>query len=112
MKAQATARMMRVSPRKVRLLLDEVRGRRVDEAMVTLDFSDMPIARDVKKVVKSAAANAENNLNMPARDLRVVACWAGPGPSLKRFKPRSRGRVSPILHRTSHVTVVVGDGRD
>lgn len=111
MKAQATLRMMRVSPRKVRLLLDEVRGKRVDEAMTILRFSGMPAARDVAKVVRSAAANAENNLNMAPNDLRVVECWAGPGPTLKRYKPRSRGRPSPILRRTSHITIVVGDNR-
>ncbi len=109
MQAKATAMMMRISPRKVRLLLDEMRGKRIDDAMTFLRFSDMPVARDVAKILKSAAANAENNLNMSPNDLRVVAAWAGPGPTLKRFKPRSRGRVSPIQRRTSHVTVVVGD---
>lgn len=112
MQAQATARMMRVSPRKVRLLLDEVRGKGIAEAMRILSVSGKPSARDVAKVVRSAAANAENNKNMAPQTLRVVACWAGEGPTLKRFKPRSRGRVSPILRRTSHVTVVVGDGQD
>jgi large subunit ribosomal protein L22 len=111
MQAKATAKMLRVSPRKVRLLLDEVRGKKVDDAMVFPRFSTMPIARDVAKVVRSATANAENNLQMNTNTLRVVACWAGPGPTLKRFKPRSRGRVSPILRRTSHVTIVVGDNR-
>ncbi len=109
MQAKATAKMMRVSPRKVRLLLDELRGKRVDDAITLLRFSGVPVARDVAKIVKSATANAENNLGMSTNDLRVVAAWAGPGPMLKRFKPRSRGRVSPILRRTSHVTVVVGD---
>ena len=109
MQAKATAKMIRVSPRKVRLLLDEVRGKRVEDALTVLRFSGKPVARDVEKVVKSAAANAENNLNMSPHNLRVVATWAGPGPTLKRFKPRSRGRVSPILRRTSHITVVVGD---
>ena len=109
MQAKATAKMIRVSPRKVRLLLDELRGKRVEEALTVLQFSGKPVARDVAKVVKSAAANAENNLNMSGNDLRVVAAWAGPGPTLKRFKPRSRGRVSPILRRTSHITIVVGE---
>jgi large subunit ribosomal protein L22 len=111
MQAKATAKMIRVSPRKVRLLLDELRGKRVDDALTVLRFSGKPVARDVAKVVKSAAANAENNLNLNANDLRVMAAWAGPGPTLKRFKPRSRGRVSPILRRTSHITIVVGDNR-
>jgi large subunit ribosomal protein L22 len=109
MQARATAKMLRVSPRKVRLLLRELKGKRVDEAMTILRFSGKPIARDVAKVVKSAAANAENNLNLSGRDLRVLAAYADQGPTLKRYKPRSRGRVSPILRRTSHVTIVVGE---
>ena len=109
MQAKATAKMVRIAPRKVRLLLDEVRGKRVDDALTLLRFSGVPIARDVAKVLRSAAANAENNLNMATNNLRVVAAWAGPGPTLKRFKPRSRGRVSPIQRRTSHITIVVGD---
>jgi large subunit ribosomal protein L22 len=109
MQAKATAKMIRVSPRKVRLLLDEVRGKKIEDAITLLKFSGIPSARDVAKVVKSAAANAENNLDMSPSGLRVVAAYAGPGPTLKRFKPRSRGRVSPILRRTSHITVVVGD---
>ena len=109
MQAKATAKMIRVSPRKVRLLLDELRGKPVEDCLTLLRFSGKPVARDVAKVVKSAAANAENNLNLNPGALRVVACWANDGPTLKRFKPRSRGRVSPILHRTAHITVVVGD---
>ena len=109
MQAKATAKMIRVSPRKVRLLLDEIRGKRIEDAMTILRYAGVPVARDVSKIVKSAAANAEHNLNMSGNDLRIVACYAGPGPTLKRFKPRSRGRVSPILRRTSHITVVVGD---
>jgi large subunit ribosomal protein L22 len=112
MQAQATARMIRVAPRKVRLLLNELRGKRVEDGLTLLRYSGKPSARVVAKVLASAAANAENNYNMSTNDLRVVAAYAGPGPSLKRFKPRSRGRVSPILHRTSHITVVVGDSEE
>jgi len=109
MQAKATARMIRVAPRKVRLLLDELRGKSVEDGLTLLRYSGKPSAQVVAKVLASAAANAENNYNMSPNDLRVVAAFAGPGPSLKRFKPRSRGRVSPILRRTSHITVVVGD---
>ena len=109
MQAKATAKMIRVSPRKVRLLLDELRGKSVDDGLMLLRYSGVPSARVVAKVLASAAANAENNYNMSANDLRVVAAYAGPGPTLKRFKPRARGRVSPIMRRTSHITVVVGD---
>lgn len=109
MKATATAKMIRVSPRKVRLLLDELRGKPVDAGLTMLRYSGVPSARVVEKLLQSAAANAENNYNMTASELRVVAAFAGPGPTLKRFKPRSRGRVSPIMRRTSHITLVVGD---
>ncbi len=109
MQAKATAKMIRVAPRKVRLLLDELRGKSVEDGLTLLRYSGKPSAEVVAKVLASAAANAENNYNMSPNDLRVVAAYAGPGPSLKRFKPRSRGRVSPILRRTSHITVVVGD---
>jgi large subunit ribosomal protein L22 len=90
-------------------LLDELRGKPVDDGLTMLRYSAVPSARVVAKVLASAAANAENNYNMAPNDLHVVAAFAGPGPTLKRFKPRSRGRVSPIMHRTSHITVVVGD---
>lgn len=109
MQAKATARMIRVAPRKVRLLLDELRGKSVEDGLTLLRYSGKPSAEVVAKVLASAAANAENNYNMSPGELRVVAAFAGPGPTLKRFKPRSRGRVSPILRRTSHITVVVGD---
>jgi large subunit ribosomal protein L22 len=109
MQAKATGKMIRVAPRKVRLVLDEIRGRKIDDALTILQFSGIPVARDVTKVLKSATANAENNLDMTRSDLRIVRCYADPGPMLKRFKPRSRGRVSPILRRTSHITVIVGD---
>ena len=109
MQAKATARMIRVAPRKVRLLLDELRGKPVEDGLTFLRYSGVPSARAVAKVLASAAANAENNYNMSPHDLRVIAAYAGPGPTLKRFKPRARGRVSPILRRTSHITVVVGD---
>ncbi len=111
MQAKATAKMIRVSPRKVRLLLDELRGKPVEDGMTLLRYSGVPSARVVAKVLASAAANAENNFNMSLNDLRVVAAFAGPGPTLKRFKPRSRGRASPIMRRTSHITVVVGDAQ-
>jgi large subunit ribosomal protein L22 len=109
MQAKATAKTIRVAPRKVRLLLDEMRGKPVDQCMTMLRYSGVPSARVVAKVLASATANAENNYQMATTNLRVVAAFAGPGPTMKRFKPRSRGRTSPILRRTSHITVVVGD---
>ncbi|MEE8174858.1 MAG: 50S ribosomal protein L22 [Dehalococcoidia bacterium] len=107
MEVRATAKHIGISPRKVRLVLDNLRGRKVDEALAILRFMPTPSARTVAKVVKSAAANAENNFQMSPSELRIVNIFANEGRTLKRFRPRSRGRVSPILKRSSHITVVV-----
>ena len=107
MQVRATARGVRVSPKKVRLILDTVRGKPVSEAMAILRFLPSPTARLVAKTVKSASANAENNYQMAPTSLRIVKIFADEGPMMKRFRPRSRGRVSPILKRSSHITVVV-----
>lgn len=109
MPAKASATNVRVSARKVRLLLRELPGKNIDDAITYLRFSGKPIARSVAKVVKSAAANAENNYQMSPDDLRVVRAYADEARTLKRFKPRSRGRVSPILRRFSHITVIVDE---
>jgi large subunit ribosomal protein L22 len=109
MPAKASAKNVRISPRKVRLLLRELPGKSVDDAITYLRFSGKPVARSVAKVVKSAAANAENNYQMSPDELRVVRAYADEAPMLKRFKPRSRGRVSPILRRFSHITVIVDE---
>ncbi|MHB8575723.1 MAG: 50S ribosomal protein L22 [Dehalococcoidia bacterium] len=110
MRVQATARNVRVSARKVRLLLDALPGKTIDDASTVLRYSGKPISKVVDKVLQSAAANAENNYALDPDTLRVAEAYAGEGPTLKRFKPRSRGRVSPILRRTAHITVIV-DGR-
>jgi len=107
MEVSATAKYLPVSARKVRLVLDQLPGKRVEEAMTMLHFLPTPHARFVEKVVKSAAANAENNYSLDAGDLRIKRAYAGEGRTLKRFKAKARGRVAPILRRTSHVTVVV-----
>ena len=107
MEVKATAKYIRVSPRKVRLVVDAVRGKPVNEALATLQFLPNNAAKEVFKVVKSAAANAENNYQIAPDELYVAKIYADEGPTLKRFKPRSRGRVSPILKRSSHITVVV-----
>lgn len=109
MQVKASATNVRVSPRKVRLLLKELPGKDIEHAMLYLRYSGKPIARTVAKVVKSAAANAENNYRMSPDDLRVVRAYADEARMLKRFRPRSRGRVSPILRRFSHITVVVDE---
>jgi large subunit ribosomal protein L22 len=107
MEVRATAKGVRVSPPKVRLVLDLVRGKSVDEALAILKFTPTPIAREVAKVVKSAAANAENNFQMTPTKLKIIKIYADEGPTMKRFRPQSRGRVNPILKRSTHITVVV-----
>ncbi len=109
MEVRAVAKDTGVSPRKVRLLVDMVRGRKVDEALTMLKFTPSPTARVVAKVIKSAAANAESVFQMSPSDLKVVGIFADEARTLKRFRPRSRGRVSPILKRSSHITVVVAE---
>jgi len=107
MEVKATAKFIRRSPRKVRLVMDAVRGKRVDEAMAILRFLPQGAAKEILNVVKSAAANAENNYRMAPEDLWIARIYADEGPTFKRFRPRARGMASPILKRTSHITVVV-----
>ena len=107
MEVKAVLRNMRVSPRKVRLILDEVRGKSVDEALAALQFMPSPHARDVARVVHSAAANAENNHSISQRDLYVKQAFADEGLRLKRYRARSRGRVARRTRRFAHVTIVV-----
>ncbi len=107
MEVVASARQVRVSPRKVRLVLDTVRGKKVDEALAILSFLPTPVARTVAKVVKSAAANAENNYQMSPAQLRIVSTFANEGQTLSRYRAGARGRVNPFRRRFSHITVIV-----
>ena len=109
MKAHAHARHVRQSPYKVRRVLDLVRGLPVDEARVTLDFTNRRAADTIKKVLDSAVANAEHNLALDADELFVVEAYADEGPTLKRWRPRARARATRIRKRTSHITIVVAD---
>ena len=109
MEVMAVAKDTGISPRKVRLLVDMVRGKKVDEALAVLRFTKTPTARVVAKVVKSAAANAENNFQMSPSDLKIAKIFADEARTLKRFRPRARGRASPILKRSSHITVIVAE---
>ncbi len=109
MEVRAVAKDMGVASRKVRLLIDMVRGKKVDEALTLLRFTPSPTARAVAKVIKSAAANAENVFQMPSSDLKIIRIFADEARTLKRHRPRSRGRVSPILKRSSHITVIVAE---
>jgi len=109
MKVKAVAKDVGISSQKVRLVINMVRGRKVDEALAILKFSPTPTATAVAKVIKSAAANAENNFQMSPADLKISDIFADQGHTLKRFRPKARGRVSPILKRSSHITVFVAE---
>lgn len=104
---KAVAKYVRISPYKVRVVLDLIRGKSVTEAVAILDNVSKAGCEPIKKVVLSAAANAEHNLQMNAADLYVAACYADQGPTLKRMQPMSHGRGFRILKRTSHITVVL-----
>ena len=109
MEVRATAKYIRRSPRKVRLAMEAVRGKSVDEAIAILRFLPHGAAREILDVVKSAAANAENNYAMAREDLYIKRIYADDGPRFKRYRARSRGMASPILKRTCHITVVVDE---
>jgi large subunit ribosomal protein L22 len=112
MEVRAVVKNTGISARKVRPLVDMVRGKKVDEALTLLQFTPSPTARVVARVVKSAAANAENNFQMEPTDLRIVNIITGQGRTLKRFRARARGRANRILKRSSHITVVVSEEVD
>jgi large subunit ribosomal protein L22 len=106
----ARARFVRVSARKARLVLDQIRGKPVGDALATLTFTPRAAARLIEKVLRSAVANAEHNHQVRnLDDLRVVQAVADGGPSLKRVQPRAMGRAFFIKHRTSHLTIAVSD---
>ncbi len=112
MEAKAIAKYVRLSPRKVRQVVDLVRGKGVDEALAILKYTPKRASKVVAKVVKSAAANAENNLQLNKDELYVKACYVDQGPTLKRYRPRAMGRADMLRKRTSHITVVVGDKKE
>ena len=107
--ASATARTVRVTTRKAKLVLDLIRGKDVKEAMGILKFTPNKAARITYKVVKSAVANATHNFQMDEDKLYVKECYANEGITLNRFIPRAKGSASPIMKRTSHITVVVAE---
>ncbi len=109
MEVRAVAKDTGISPRKVRPLVDMVRGKKVDEALTLLRFAPTPTARVVAKVVKSAAANAENNFQMSPSDLKIINIFTDEARTLKRFRPRARGRANTILKHSSHITVIVAE---
>lgn len=109
MQVHAIAKYAPLSPSKARLIMQDLRGLPVPEALTRLRFTPKPGARIVAKVLASAAANAENNYNLPPDSLRIAALYAGDARTLRRFKARARGRAGEIRRRTSHITVVVAN---
>lgn len=112
MEARAVAKYVRISPRKVRQVVDLIRGKKVDEALAILQFTPKISTEPVTKVLKSAVANAEHNYDMSADDLYITKIYVDQGPTIKRIKPRAMGRADRIRKRTSHITVVVGDKKE
>lgn len=107
MEVRAVVKNTGISAQKIRLLVDMVRGKKIDDALNILKYTPSPLARVVAKAVKSAAANAENNFQMTPADLKIVTIYADGAKSMKRFRPRARGRSNTIIKRSSHITVVV-----
>ena len=103
----ATARYIRISTRKVKIVIDLIRGKSVAEAMGILMYTPKAASAPVLKLLNSAVANAENNMNLNAEDLYVAEVYANQGPTLKRFRPRAQGRASRINKRTSHISIVL-----
>jgi large subunit ribosomal protein L22 len=108
-RVRAQAKWVRTSARKARLVLDHIRGRSVPEARTILAFTSRAAATDIDKVLRSAVANAEANHGLDGDELLVEAAYADEGPTLKRWKPRARGRVNRIRKRTCHITVVLAE---
>jgi len=104
---RAIAKYIRISPRKVKIVIDLIRGKQVDQALAILMYTPKAAAPVIEKLLNSAVANAENNLELPRDELYVAEVFANPGPTLKRYVARSRGSASPMLKRSSHITVVL-----
>jgi len=109
MEAKAIAKQVRIAPRKVRLVVDLIRGKQVGEAIAILAHTPKAASPVIEKVLKSAIANAEHNYEMDPNSLVVSQVFVDEGPTLKRFRPRAMGRASRINKRTSHITVVVSE---
>ena len=105
--AMACGRALRTSTRKLNLVAASIRGMAVEKALTQLTFSPRRIAGEVKKVLQSAIANAENNHNMDVNNLYVAECFVGEGPTLKRVRPRAQGRAFRVFKRTSNITIVL-----
>ncbi len=104
---RATAKYIRISPRKVQVVIDLIRGKKVDEALAILAYTPKTASPVVEKLLDSAIANAENNLQLDRGSLYVAEVYANQGPTLKRYWARSHGRADVILKRSSHITIVL-----
>jgi large subunit ribosomal protein L22 len=112
MQAKAVANTIRIAPRKVRLVVDLIRGKQAGEAVAILKLTPKAASPVVEKVLKSAIANAEHNYDMDINNLIVTEAYVNEGPTLKRFRPRAMGRASQINKRTSHITIVVSEKKE
>ncbi|MHA7840496.1 MAG: 50S ribosomal protein L22 [Gammaproteobacteria bacterium] len=109
MEVAAKLRFARMAPRKARLVADQIRGLPVDKALEILTFSVKRAAVVIKKIVDSAIANAEHNHNADIDELRIAKIYVDDGPTIRRFKPRAKGRADTLLKRNCHITVIVSD---
>ncbi|HET8639872.1 MAG TPA: 50S ribosomal protein L22 [Solirubrobacterales bacterium] len=111
-KVRASSRYVRIAPRKARLVADQVRGLHIEKARALLQFSPRSAADDIRKLIESAASNAENNHDLIADEMRIAEITVDEGPTLRRYRPRARGSASPILKRTSHIAVALSPEQD
>ena len=109
MESRASYKYARISAMKVKIVIDLIRGKDIDEALAILKFTPKAASPLVEKVLKSAIANAENNNGMKAENLYVAECYANKGPTMKRIKPRAQGRAYRIEKRMSHITIVLDE---
>jgi len=110
--AKASAQTVRIAARKVRLVVDLIRGKSIGEAISILKFTLRGASPVVEKVLMSAIANAEHNYDLDIENLVVSEAYVNEGPTMKRFRPRAKGSASPILKRTSHITIVVSEKKE
>jgi ribosomal protein L22 len=104
---RASARFVRIAPRKARLVMDHVRGKQIDDARAILRHTPRAAASDISKLLESAVANAANNYELDPDELRIHRATVDEGPTIKRFRPRAQGRATPIHKRTSHMTITL-----
>jgi large subunit ribosomal protein L22 len=107
MEARAYLKYARISPRKVQIVLDLIRGKSADMATAILKHTPKAASEPLEKLLKSAMANAENNHNMDKNNLYISECFVDPGPTMKRIRPRARGRAFRVFKRSSHITMVL-----